>query len=173
LLPIDKSSTKHYVKKEHRRRMSSTPNISVLSTGPYASSGTPDQPSLQTFAALDLSAEQRTALRSILAAAKQHGTSPEDVATDVNTVLTPAQQQMLAGRTSAARAGEHSERPSTPAASTPAVSPAAAPVPRAAATAGTAGDVAANVRAQAAAQYARISALLQQVRSSEPPSALE
>jgi hypothetical protein len=153
--------------------MSSTSNISVSSTGSYASTGTPVQPSLQTFAALDLGAEQRTALRSILAAAKQHGTSPEDVTKDINTVLTPAQQQKLAARTSAARAGEQSEQPSTPAASTPTVSSAAAPVPRPAATAGTAGDVAANVRVQAAAQYTRISALLQQVRSTDPPSAIE
>jgi uncharacterized protein YdbL (DUF1318 family) len=153
--------------------MSSTPNISVSSTASYTSAGAPDQPSLQTFAALDLSAVQRRALRSILAAAKQQGTSPDDVAKNISAVLTPAQQQALAARTPAARAAEQLEQPSTPAASTPAVSSAAAPLPRPVATAGTAGDVATNVPAQAAAQYTRISALLQQVRSTDPPSAIE
>jgi hypothetical protein len=155
--------------------MSSTPNISVSSTGSSASAGSADQPSLQTFAALGLSADQRTALRSILAAAKQQITSPTDLAKGINAVLTPAQQQTMAARTPAARPREQADQPSTPAAmtpaaSTPAVSPAAAPGPR---PAGTAVDAAANVRAQAAAQYARISALLHQVRSTDAPSAME
>jgi Spy/CpxP family protein refolding chaperone len=51
--------------------------------------------SLRTFANLDLTADQRTQIRSILSNAKSQGTSEAQVQSQIAGVLTPQQQQTL------------------------------------------------------------------------------
>ena len=52
-------------------------------------------PSLQPFANLDLSEQQRTQIRSIFQSAQSGGLSQSQVQDQINAVLTPAQQQTL------------------------------------------------------------------------------
>jgi Spy/CpxP family protein refolding chaperone len=51
--------------------------------------------SLRPFANLNLTEDQRTKIRSILQSAKSQGTSQTDVQSQINAVLTAAQQQTL------------------------------------------------------------------------------
>jgi Spy/CpxP family protein refolding chaperone len=88
--------------------MSGIQSVSVSAAQSYASVGAQSQQSLQPFANLDLTEAQRTQLRSIFSAAKQNGTSQADVESQVNAVLTPAQQQALASDIKAG--GGHSGR---------------------------------------------------------------
>jgi len=76
--------------------MSGIQSVSVSASQSYASVGTQPQQSLQPFSNLNLTEAQRTQLRSVFTAAKQNGTSKADVQSQVNAVLTPAQQQTLA-----------------------------------------------------------------------------
>jgi Spy/CpxP family protein refolding chaperone len=50
---------------------------------------------MRPFANLDLTAGQRTQIRSILSNAKSQGTSESQVQSQINAVLTPQQQQTL------------------------------------------------------------------------------
>ncbi len=85
--------------------MSGIQSVSINSAQSYASVSGQSQ-SLQPFSNLDLSEAQRTKLRSIFNAAKQDGTAPTDVQQQVDSVLTPAQQQTLKSDL-AAGAGRH------------------------------------------------------------------
>jgi hypothetical protein len=133
-----------------------------------ASVGAQDQHSL-SFAGLDLSEAQRTALRSILTTAKKTGESQADTAKNIDAVLTPAQQRIVANRKQPGAAAQAAQAsaivpPTTPAAFSP-----SAP---AGTSAGAA--VAANVRNQAAAAHSvRINALLAQVLSTNPPAPIK
>jgi Spy/CpxP family protein refolding chaperone len=77
--------------------MSGIQNVSVNAAQSYASlSASGQQQSLAPFSNLDLTEAQRTKLRSIFQAAKKDGESRSDVQSQVNSILTPAQQQTFA-----------------------------------------------------------------------------
>jgi len=86
--------------------MSGIQNVSINTAQYYATVSSQSQQSLQPFSNLDLSEAQRTKLRSIFNTAKQNGSSPTDVQQQVDSVLTPAQQQTLKSDL-AAGAGRH------------------------------------------------------------------
>jgi Spy/CpxP family protein refolding chaperone len=140
---------------------------SDLKAGPASGSGS-GGPQQQSFANLDLTATQSTALSSILANAKSTGESQADVQKQIDAVLTTAQQQTLA---SDIKAGPPS---STSAASD--ASTANSSASDSSSTSDTSTDQATlaavtNIQNQAAAaQSARINALLSQVLSTNTPS---
>jgi len=76
--------------------MSGFQSISLSAAQAYATVAPQQQQSLHPFSNLDLTAAQRTDLRSIFSNARKNGTSPSEVAQQINGILTPAQQQTLA-----------------------------------------------------------------------------
>jgi hypothetical protein len=86
---------------------------SVSATPSYASVGTQSSGSLQPFANLNLTAAQRTQLRSILQSAQQNGTSQASVQQQIQGILTPAQQQTLTADLKAS-GGHHHHHGSPP-----------------------------------------------------------
>ncbi|MGD0472780.1 MAG: hypothetical protein ABSB70_06135 [Candidatus Velthaea sp.] len=146
--------------------MSGIQSLSVSATQSYASVGTQSQQSLQPFANLDLTAAQRTQLRSIFATAKQNGTSQADVQKQVNAVLTPAQQQTLASdlKAGGGHFGHHHHHDSdgSSASSTPSSSAASASTAASGSSSSTILDLVTNVQNQAAAAQSTLDKNLQQ-----------
>jgi Spy/CpxP family protein refolding chaperone len=100
--------------------MSGIQSVSVNAAQSYASVGAQSQQSLAPFANLDLTAAQRTQLRSIFTAAKQNGTSSSGVQAQVAAVLTPAQQQNLSSDIRSRHHHHHGAGPLTSPSATPA-----------------------------------------------------
>jgi hypothetical protein len=89
--------------------MSGIQSVSVSAAQTYVTVSPQNQQSLQPFSNLDLTEAQRAQLRTIFSAAKQDGTSQADVQKQINAILSPAQQQTLAGDLKArgAHSGHH------------------------------------------------------------------
>jgi Spy/CpxP family protein refolding chaperone len=102
--------------------MSGIQSVSVSASQSYASVGTQSQQSLQPFSNLNLTEAQRTQLRSIFTAAKQNGTSQADVQSQVNAVLTPAQQQTFASDLKAGGGHHHHHHSESSSSSQPSAS---------------------------------------------------
>jgi hypothetical protein len=153
--------------------MSGIQSVSVSASQSYATVGTQSQPSLQPFSNLNLTEAQRTQLRSVFQAAKQNGTSQADVAQQVNSILTPAQQKTLAADITSGAAGHHHHHggggSSTDASET---STPSTPAPTTASAASPGSSILAtitNIQNQvAAAQSAVTENLQQQVLSTNP-----
>jgi hypothetical protein len=76
--------------------MSGIQSVSVNAAQSYASVGAQSQQSLAPFANLNVTEAQRAQLRSIFNNAKQNGTSPSDIRSQVDSILSPAQQHVFA-----------------------------------------------------------------------------
>jgi len=146
--------------------MSGIQSASVSAAQSYATVGTQTQQSLQPFANLDLTAAQRTQLRSIFASAKQNGTSQADVQKEVNAALTPAQQQTLASdiKAGGGHFGGHHHHHDTDASSTQSSGATSGPTQASASSSpsSTLLEVITNIQNQAAAAQSTIVGNLQQ-----------
>jgi Spy/CpxP family protein refolding chaperone len=80
-------------------------------------------PNLRAFANLDLSEAQRKQIRSILQQAQSQGTSPSDVQSQINAVLTTTQQQTLQSDIANLQSQSQSQSPSTSSSSSTAQTP--------------------------------------------------
>jgi hypothetical protein len=174
-IETDRSDTSHYFHKEHPHDMSGIQSVSVSAAQSYASVGVQSQQSLQPFANLDLTEAQRTQLRSIFSAAKQNGTSQADVESQVNAVLTPAQQQALATdiKADGGRSGRHHHQ-AAQSSSTSQASAAESATSASASSATTVLAAVTNIQNQAvAAQSTLLDNLQQQVLSQNGTAANE
>jgi hypothetical protein len=143
--------------------MSGIQSISVAASQSFASVGTQGQQSLQPFGNLDLTEAQRTQIRSIFTSAKQDGTSQSDVQSQINAVLTPAQQTTLAGD-KAAGSGHHHHHESESTSQTSATSDGSTPAASSTSPASTILNTVTNIQNQvAAAQSTLVENLQQQV----------
>jgi hypothetical protein len=143
--------------------MSGIQSISVSAAQSYASVSTQSQQSLQPFANLDLTATQRTQLRSIFTSAKQNGSSQADVQKQVDAVLTPAQQQTLASdiKTGSHHGGHHHHDADTSATQSSATAAGAAEPSTANSPSSTILDAITNIQNQAAAAQSTLAGNLQ------------
>ena len=79
-------------------------------TGSQQPDGSSPATGLRRFANLNLSEDQRTQIRAILKNAKSQGLAPSAVQSQINAILTPAQQQTLQAdvqKAQAAHSGHH------------------------------------------------------------------
>jgi hypothetical protein len=143
--------------------MSGIQSIYVSAAQTYVTVGPQNQQSLQPFSNLDLTAAQRSQLRTIFSAAKHDGTSQADVQKQISAILSPAQQQTLASDLKA-RGGHSGHHPHGSDSSTAPSSGTADPTePAASAPPGSSIlDVVTNIQNQAVAAQSTIVENLQQ-----------
>jgi len=154
--------------------MSGIQSVSVSASQSFASVATQPQQSLQPFANLDLTEAQRTQIRSIFTSAKQDGTSQADVQSQVNAVLTPAQQQALTGDIKAGGSGHHHHHEADSSSTQTAAAPVASTTSPSTSTGATVLETVTNLQNQAAAaQSTRINTLLNQVLATNGDAAPE